>query len=413
VDFVLRLAGDASTLTKRFTFAKEGYSFDVQILLNNIQRSIAGFEYYLLWENGLNTMERNSVDEASFAASFAYMAGELKELNASDPTKTLTENLTGKTDWVGLRSKYFAAALVSKDGLAGGALLEGNMISLEGHGVKEIYTVGLRMPLNLQAQQQNNFTVFVGPLDHTVLKEYKVGLEKMMSLGLEWLIRPIAEYVMLPLFQVIHLVVPNYGIVIIIFSLIIKVALYPLSKKQINSMKKMQALQPRMQEIREKYKGESDKMNREIMRLYKEEKINPASGCLPLLLQMPILYALWAVFQSAIELRQASFMLWITDLSIPDVAFTLPFSLPIFNIRDVSGLALLMGASMFLQQKQTVTDPRQKAMVYIFPVLLTLLFNSFPSGLNLYYFVFNVFQIIQQHFFTPKVLPVTVAVKKA
>lgn len=168
------------------------------------------------------------------------------------------------------------------------------------------------------------------------------------------------------------------------------------------SMQKMQALQPMMTEIREKYKDDPQKMNQQVMRLYKEYGVNPAGGCLPLLLQLPILYALWSVFSSAIELRQASFFWWITDLSVPDVITKLPFRIPIFNINEISGLALLMGITMFIQQKMSVKDPRQKMMVWMMPILLTLMFNAFPAGLNLYYFVFNLLSIAQQAWINKK-----------
>jgi YidC/Oxa1 family membrane protein insertase len=137
-------------------------------------------------------------------------------------------------------------------------------------------------------------------------------------------------------------------------------------------------------------------MNKQVMRLYKEYGVNPAGGCLPLLLQLPILYALWAVFSSAIQLRQASFIWWIHDLSIPDAVARLPFKIPIFNINEISGLALLMGITMLIQQKMSVKDPRQKMMVWLMPILMTLMFTGFPSGLNLYYFVFNLLSIGQQ-----------------
>jgi len=198
------------------------------------------------------------------------------------------------------------------------------------------------------------------------------------------------------LFHMLHLFIPNYGFVIIVFSIIIKLALHPLSKTSMKSMKKMQALQPLMTEIREKYKDDPQKMNQQVMNLYKDYGVNPAAGCLPMLLQMPILFALYSVFRSSIELRQAEFLWWIHDLSIPDVVAKLPFALPIFGITEISGLALAMGITMFVQQKMTVTDPRQAAMVWVMPIMMTLLFNSFPSGLNLYYFVFNILSIGQQ-----------------
>jgi YidC/Oxa1 family membrane protein insertase len=165
-------------------------------------------------------------------------------------------------------------------------------------------------------------------------------------------------------------------------------------------MKKMGQLNPKMTAIKEKYKDDPTKMNKMIMNLYKEEKINPAGGCLPLILQLPILYALFGVFRSTIELRQQPFILWIKDLSAPDVILQLPFKIPIIGISQIAGLAALMGITMFIQQKMTVTDPKQKAMVYFMPIMLTLLFFSFPSGLNLYYFVFNLLSIGQQYYQT-------------
>jgi YidC/Oxa1 family membrane protein insertase len=231
------------------------------------------------------------------------------------------------------------------------------------------------------------------------VKRYGRGLEKTMNLGAAWIIQPISEYVMIPLLKFLRMFIPNYGVVIIVFSLIIKLALHPLTRTSMRSMRKMQALNPMMTEIREKYKDDPQKMNAQVMNLYKEYGVNPASGCLPLLLQMPILFALYAVFRSSIELRQAHFVAWITDLSIPDAMAKLPFTIPFFSITNVSGLALAMAVTMFVQQKMTVTDPRQKAMVWMMPIMMMLIFNSLPAGLNLYYFTFNLLSIGQQMWF--------------
>ncbi len=134
------------------------------------------------------------------------------------------------------------------------------------------------------------------------------------------------------------------------------------------------------------------------MKLYSTYGVNPAGGCLPLLLQMPIFIALWGLFKTAIELRQQPFVWWIKDLSRPDIILNLSFKLPIFGISEISGLAILMGVTTFFQQKMSVKDPNQKALVYVMPVMLTLMFMSFPSGLNLYYFLFNLFSIVQQYY---------------
>ena len=199
---------------------------------------------------------------------------------------------------------------------------------------------------------------------------------------------------MLPMFNMIHRFVPNYGLVIIIFSFIIKILLYPLSISQMRSSSKMQLLAPKMQELREKYKDDLTKQQQETMKLYQEYGISTTGGCLPLLIQMPILFALYRVLNSSIDLRQAGFALWINDLSMPDKIVSWNFSF--LGLSHVSGLALAMSLSMFIQQKMTLTDPKQKAMVYMMPIMFLLMFSNLPSGLNLYYFVFNILSILQQ-----------------
>jgi YidC/Oxa1 family membrane protein insertase len=396
--FVLSLIlplGDGRSIEKCFVFENGKYSFTASVVFKNVQDIISNYEYQVIWENGLRYAERNSVDESQSAMGYAYSGGELIEVDATSENEPVERDINGTTDWVATRNRYFGLAILSTDGKGQGAFLRGTHIAQPGKGVKETYSLALKLPLR-NAIDSSRFTVFLGPLDFGLVKSYGHNLDQIMSLGAAWIIRPISEYILIPLFHFLHLFIPNYGFVIIVFSIIIKLALHPLSKTSMKSMKKMQALQPMMTEIREKYKDDPQKMNQQVMNLYKDYGINPAAGCLPMLLQMPILFALYSVFRSSIELRQAAFIGWINDLSIPDVIFTLPFSLPIFGISEVSGLALAMGITMFLQQKMTVTDPRQKAMVWMMPIMMTLLFNGFPSGLNLYYFVFNVLSIGQQ-----------------
>jgi len=328
--------------------------------------------------------------------AYVYSGGELAEVDATKEGEPVRRDINGTTDWVSMRNKYFALVMIPEQGKCQGAYLEGNRSRQPNSGEHESYALALKMPLKGAALESNKVTVYMGPLDYDIVKGYGRHLDGMMSLGAAWIIRPISEYVMIPIFNLLRWLIPNFGVVIIVFSIIIKIALHPLTKTSMSSMKKMQALTPMMNEVREKYKDDPQKMNQAIMNLYKDYGVNPAAGCLPLLLQMPILFALYAVFRSSIELRQASFVGWITDLSIPDTIAHLPFSIPFFGITDISGLAVLMGITMFVQQKMTVTDPRQKTMVWMMPILMTLMFNSLPSGLNLYYFVFNLLSIGQQ-----------------
>ena len=395
IEFVLKV-GDGKKIIKTYTFHKDSYAFDVDIELQGMRDVISNYEYQVVWEGGLRYPERNSVDESNSAMAYAFAGGELTEVDAANFDEEVKQNISGRVQWVASRTKYFALALIARDLEPQGAYLEGVRHRKPDNGAQEQYNIGLKIPFRGGAIERSKFTVFLGPLDYDIIKGLNVELDRVMSLGAVWVIRPIAEHVMIPLFQFLHLFIPNFGIVIIIFAFIIKVVLHPLTKSQMTSMRKMQALQPMMEEIREKHKDDPQKMNQQVMRLYKEYGVNPAGGCLPLLLQLPILYALWSVFHSAIELRQASFFGWIHDLSIPDVVLTLPFPIPIFGIHELSGLAGLMGVTMFVQQKMTVKDPRQKMMIWMMPILMTLLFMSFPSGLNLYYFVFNLLSIVQQ-----------------
>jgi YidC/Oxa1 family membrane protein insertase len=390
-------------LRKIYVFHNNRYSFDVRYELIGMHDIIANFEYQIVWDNGLLLTEYDRSNEAEFAAAYAYMGGELEKLDARNYDQQYNATFSGRTDWVGMRNKYFALALIPISDVmpAEGAYLGGERIRLPDQNPKENYSVALRVPFRARNFEASEITVFLGPMEYRLLRSYDVGIDKMLSLGI-WLIRPISEYVILPLFKLLNSFISNFGLVIIVFSILIKVALHPLTKKQMHSMKKMQKLQPMMTELREKYKDDPQKMNREVMRLYSDYGVNPASGCLPMLPQLPILFALFTVFRSTIELRQEPFALWITDLSVPDRIIDLPFNIPILGADYLSGLALLMGLTLFIQQKMTMKDPRQQALVYIMPIVLTFLFTIFPSGLNLYYFMFNLLSVVQQYFVNKK-----------
>ena len=192
----------------------------------------------------------------------------------------------------------------------------------------------------------------------------------------------------------------NYGVSIILLTILIKILFWPLTHKSYKSMGEMKKLQPRMAKIREKYKDNKQQMNREMMALYKTYKVNPMGGCLPMVIQIPVFFALFRILGNAIELRHAPFMLWINDLSAPDRLFNLPFQVPLMAPpTGIPVLTLLMGASMFLQQKMTPTpgDPTQAKIMMFLPIIFTFMFINFPSGLVLYWLVNNILSIGQQY----------------
>lgn len=401
IDLVLNV-NPTSRIVKSFIFYGDRYSSDVVYSFEGMEGVISNFEYQVTWETGIRYAEYNSINESNYAKAAALSGGEMTEVDASGFGDPVKQNISGRVTWVAARNKYFTVAVIPRGKESQGAYLEGWRTKLPDEGAMEHYSIALRMSFQGQKTESDRFTLFLGPLEFGIVKQYNVQLDDMMSLGAAWIIRPISEYAIIPLFNFLRLIFSNFGIVLIVFSIIVKVALYPLTKTSMASMRKMQALQPLIEELRAKYKDDQQKMNQQMMRLYKEYGVNPAGGCLPMLLQLPILYALWAVFSAAIELRQASFVWWIQDLSVPDVITKLPFRLPIFNIDEISGLAVMMGIATFIQQKMTVKDPRQKMMVWFMPIMLTLLFNSFPSGLNLYYFSFNILSIAQQVWFNKR-----------
>jgi len=400
-------AGSNSYIKKIYTFRGNKYSFESRVELARMNNLISNNAYDLVWGNGIRFVEENSVDEANYSNASVYYGGEQVIVDASSIGEKTEKEFNGRIDWIGIRNKYFAAIIIPHNpSEVEGAYLEGTSKHLKNNGVTELYSARLTVPFKNTDLEKQNFTVYIGPVDYDILSKYGKQLEAIVDFGsffgLKFIVRPIAEYVLLPLFNFLHSFIPNYGFVIIVFSLIIKIVLYPLTKSSFQSMKKMQLLQPKIAEIKEKYKDDPQKVNKETMKLYSTYGVNPAGGCLPLLLQMPIFVALWGLFQVAIELRQQPFIFWINDLSRPDVIFKLSFALPLFGINQISGLALLMGITTFVQQKMSVKDPKQQALVYVMPIMLTLMFMSFPSGLNLYYFMFNVFSIAQQYYINHK-----------
>jgi YidC/Oxa1 family membrane protein insertase len=398
IDFTL--PSENGSIVKKFTFKNNTYNVDVDLRLVNMQSIIANYEYQVMWENGIRYAEHNSVDESKVALAYSFAGGELAEIDASKEGETPTSNTSGATEWVASRTKYFAVALISNDKKASGAYLEGRHITAANQGVVKQYGIALKIPFKNGAEESTKLSLYLGPLEYSTIKGYNRELEKIINLGWSW-IRPITMFLFIPFFHLLHMFISNYGLVIIVFSIVIKLLLHPLTKKSLDSMRKMQKLQPIMEELKVKYKDDPNAMNVQTMKLYKDYGVNPAGGCLPMLLQMPILFALYALFASAIELRQAPFIWWIHDLSVPDVLISLPFTLPLVG-NFLSGLTLAMGITMFVQQKMTTTDPRQAQMVWMMPIMFTIMFNNLPAGLNLYYLIFNLLSIGQQYYVNQK-----------
>lgn len=395
-------------LKKTFVFTQDRYDVSLVIEFENLDKIIEGFSYSLTWRSGLESTEPDFKGDMARAKAYVYQGDdESFDIKKEFEEKEFQNPID--TDWVAIRTKYFTAAVIPESPKGQSVKVTGAQVNVGKDVPWKKYGFDLRMPFIDQRKKKDHFIVYLGPLDYQRVQGYNVGLENVMDLGYA-IFRPFGRFILWS-FTLLHKVIPNYGFAIIIFSILIKVLLFPLTRKSYRSMKEMQTLQPLMQEINEKYKNDAQKKQQEIMKLYKEHGVNPLGGCIPMLLQMPLLFALFRVFQSTIELRQAPFIWWIKDLSRPDTIATLPFTLPLYG-DTVNILPLFMGVTMFIQQKISMKDPKQKAMVYFMPIFLTLLFNSFPSGLNLYYALFNLFSIIQEKLIPYKQKPKTDSRKK-
>ena len=231
-------------------------------------------------------------------------------------------------------------------------------------------------------------------MDH--VSKASSSLDATMNWGFA-VIRPISKGILWVLKFVHKTFHINYGIVLLLFAVFIRLITGPLTKKSFESSQNMQKIQPELKKIQSKFKGDAQGLNRETMALYKKHKVNPLGGCLPVLLQMPLLWALFIVFRTTIEFRGAPFIFWINDLSKPDVIFNLPFSIPIYG-SGVAVLPLVMGATLMLTMRisSASMDKSQKPVMYFMNGFFVLLFNTFPSGLNLYYTAYNVLSFFQQ-----------------
>ncbi len=400
-------------IIKKFIFYKDKYNIDFVVDLKGFDSWVENNSYYVTWKSGLNPTEKRLRDDEGYSKVYSMLGKELDEFAIGNKPEYKKKKIMGSVVWAAVRTKYFTSAIISKEKPGRGVIVEGRGIRAEKKNVIKRYSMTIEIPLNSGTVTKDTFTVYIGPLEYKSVRKLGVKLDKViMSSGwYERLFRPFSIAILVS-FKFLHRFIPNFGWVIIVFSILIKMIVYPLTHKSYVSMKKMQLVQPLMAEIKEKYKDDPQRMNKETMKLYKEYGVNPVGGCLPTLLQMPLLVGLFIVFRSTIELRGAPFLWWIKDLSMPDTVASLPFTIPMYG-NTINVLPIIMGFTMYFQQKMTTQDPKQKSLTYLMPIFFVLLFNSFPSGLNLYYTLFNILTIAQQYFVKTDKLEIKPVEKKA
>jgi YidC/Oxa1 family membrane protein insertase len=366
---------NAGTFHKEFLFYADSYVVDVTARFD--AESFDGKALSMTWGPGAGT---NLEDAMRFEAGVAWQGSAAKpdRVAAKKVTGSRTEQSVG---WAAINRKYFTAALFPTSTTNTLSIQKTTIQPSESdekiNPVRQIL-IGLSQPLS---GGECRLSVYAGPKKRSELALTHQGFEKLLDYGFfGFIAEPLAQFM-----DYLYLYVKNYGVVIICLTIMIKILFFPLTYKSFTSMKRMQDIQPEMKKLQEKYKDDKQRLNQEMMTLYKEKGVNPMGGCLPMVLQIPVFFALYQTLSQSIELRGASF-LWISDLSATETLFFKP-------------LVLLMGASMFLQQSMTptATDNKQAQMFKFMPILFTAMFWSFPSGLVLYWFMNNILTIGQQY----------------
>jgi YidC/Oxa1 family membrane protein insertase len=360
------------SVTRTYTFHGDSYRIDVK-------DDISGGSGY--WVSlGTNFGIHDAKDTSTHVGPVVLQDTDRIELAHGQLEKP--ESYTGGIRWVAREDKYFFAALVP-------------LSPVEEARIAPVDSAAI--PMLRSGSGSNSFILYAGPKEYERLQSLNVGLEHIIDFGFFSIIAR-------PLFWVLKLfydLIGNYGWAIVLLTIIVRIPFIPLVNKSQKSMKKMQEIQPKMAEVREKFKKDPQRMQKEMMELYKSHKVNPLGGCLPILLQIPVFFALYKILLTAIELRGAPFMLWIQDLSAPDTLFGhIPAAIPLIGGFAVGPLPILMGATMLIQQKMTPTtlDPMQNRLMMLMPIIFTFLFLNFASGLVLYWLMNNIFSIAQQFY---------------
>jgi len=376
---------------KTYKFSPDSYLIGLDVTIKNgSDRSIQD-KLFIALKSAAPTDKRMY----GFEGPSALINEKLEEVKIKDIAEKST--YTGKVTWIAVQDRYFMMSVIP-DQVEEEA---GMRLFLKEDDLLEAQYLNPAGDIRPGTQHTYQYSLFFGPKSMNILKNAGHDLGKALNFGWFTVLAKPCVWLMNRLYSVI----PNYGIAIIILTLLIKIVLWPLGSKSYKSMSEMKKIQPLMKEIREKYKNDKKKMNEEVMGLYRTYKINPLGGCLPMVVQLPVFFALYRMLYQSIELRHAPFFLWIDDLSAPDRLFHFNFSIPFMEPPyGIPVLTIIMGATMLLQQKMSppMGDPTQAKMMMFMPLIFTFIFINFSSGLVLYWLVNNILSISQQYYIQKK-----------
>lgn len=390
-----------------YTIYKDNYMIDFDVQFVGMENLLAQNQTDLefTWQNVGMQNEKGFENENNYTTiAYKYLSDEsVEQLRTS--TEDKSETINSKVKWVAFKQQFFSSIFVAKDDFQNGTL--GYSTFQPGEGKIKTFRAKVSVPFTPQLSEYN-FNFYFGPNKFSVLKKYDdLHFERLIPLG-GWIIGWINRWLVIPTFDTLGAHIANYGIIILILTLIVKILISPLTYKSYLSSAKMRLLKPEVDKLNEKYPKPEDALKKQqaMMALYKSAGVNPMGGCIPLLIQLPILYAMFRFFPASIELRGEHF-LWADDLSSYDSILTLPFNIPFYG-NHVSLFALLMAASMFIYSRinynQTAGSAPQMAgmkfmMLYLMPIMMLFFFNNFASGLNYYYLLSNIITIGQTYGF--------------
>jgi len=410
----LRLLADKDKYIEyKYTLAPDKYMVDFDVTFKSMESIISSNQNSLTldWKMYIPQQEMGRANEENYSTvKFKYFQDDVASLGLRSKKEIEKKDITTKLRWVAFQDQFFSSVLLTTDFFLNGSVTSTRTITSPKY--IRYYTSEVGVPFNSEGANEISMKLYYGPNHITTLRKEGYQLDRLVFLGKN-IIGWINRYVIIPIFNWLDNYIASYGIIILILTIIIKLVLFPLTFKSTQSQAKMQVLKPMVEELGKKFPKKEDAMKKQqaTMDLYKKAGVNPMGGCLPMLLQMPILFAMFRFFPVSIELRQEHF-LWATDLSTYDSILKLPFTIPMYG-NHVSLFTLLMTGSTLLTMKMTGStpgsdQPGMKLMMYMMPVMFMLILNNFSSGLTYYYFLANMItfgqNIISKRFIDPDVV---------
>ncbi len=382
-----------------YTLAPDKYMVDFNVKFNSLENIIAPNQSSITldWKMYIPQQEKGRKNEEYYTTvKFKYFQDDVDGLRLRS-TKEEKRDIATKLSWIAFQDQFFSSVIITNDFFLNATVSSSGNISTSKY--IRYYTSEVGVPFNVSTSNAISMKLYYGPNQFNTLKKEGLQLERLVFLGKN-IIGWINRFVIIPIFNWLQKYIGSYGIIILILTILIKIVLFPLTFKSYQSQAKMQVLKPLVEELGKKFPKKEDAMKKQqaTMDLYKRAGVNPMGGCLPMLLQMPILFAMFRFFPVSIELRQEHF-LWATDLSTYDSILNLPFTIPLYG-SHVSLFTLLMTASTLLTMKMTGSSPGSdqpgmKMMMYMMPVMFMLILNNFSSGLTYYYFLANMLTYLQ------------------